>query len=44
MTQPWFPNIQQWPVSHPNRLQLYTMATPNGQKVSIALEEMQIPY
>jgi len=25
-------------------IQLYSLATPNGQKVSIALEEMQIPY
>lgn len=44
MTTPWFPNTEQWPVSHPDRLQLYTMATPNGQKVSIALEEMALPY
>lgn len=27
-----------------NRIQLYSLATPNGQKVSIALEEMGIPY
>lgn len=26
------------------KIQLYSMATPNGQKVSIALEEMQLPY
>ncbi len=44
MSKPWFPNTAQWPVEHPERLQLYTMATPNGQKVSIALEEMQLPY
>ncbi|WP_020397971.1 glutathione binding-like protein [Kordiimonas gwangyangensis] len=25
-------------------IQLYTLATPNGQKVSIALEEMGLPY
>ena len=25
-------------------IKLYTMATPNGQKVSIALEEFGIPY
>ncbi|WP_417449375.1 glutathione binding-like protein [Kordiimonas sp.] len=25
-------------------IQLYTLATPNGQKVSIALEEMELPY
>jgi GST-like protein len=26
------------------KLKLYSLATPNGQKVSIALEEMEIPY
>lgn len=25
-------------------IQLYSLATPNGQKVSIALEEMKLPY
>jgi GST-like protein len=25
-------------------IQLYSLATPNGQKVSIALEEMELPY
>ena len=33
-----------WPIKHPERLQLFTLATPNGQKVSIALEELGIPY
>ena len=27
-----------------NKIQLYSLATPNGQKVSIALEEMELPY
>ena len=27
-----------------NKIQLYSLATPNGQKIGIALEEMQIPY
>lgn len=27
-----------------NKIQLYSLATPNGQKVSIALEEMDLPY
>lgn len=27
-----------------SRIQLYSLATPNGQKVSIALEEMELPY
>lgn len=25
-------------------IQLYSLATPNGQKVSVALEEMELPY
>ena len=25
-------------------IELYTAATPNGRKVSIALEEMELPY
>lgn len=26
------------------KIQLYSLATPNGQKVSVALEEMNLPY
>lgn len=44
MSHPWFPDTEKWPVEYPDRLQLYTMATPNGQKVSIALEETGLPY
>ena len=33
-----------WPVQHPDRIQLYSMPTPNGQKVSILLEELGLPY
>jgi GST-like protein len=33
-----------WPIEHPDRLQLYTLNTPNGQKVGIALEELGVPY
>ncbi|MEO3690615.1 glutathione S-transferase N-terminal domain-containing protein [Roseateles paludis] len=33
-----------WPARHPDRLQLYSLATPNGVKVSIALEELGLPY
>lgn len=29
---------------HPERFQLYSLATPNGQKVSIMLEEIGLPY
>lgn len=33
-----------WPAKHPERLQLYSLPTPNGVKVSIALEETGLPY
>lgn len=33
-----------WPPSDPARIQLYSLATPNGQKVGIALEELGLPY
>ena len=33
-----------WPAQHPDRIQLYAFPTPNGVKVSIALEEMGLPY
>ncbi len=33
-----------WPARHPDRLQLYSFPTPNGVKVSIALEEIGLPY
>ena len=39
-----FAITQQWPAQHPDRLQLYSLATPNGVKVSIALEELGLPY
>ncbi|MEM6407822.1 MAG: glutathione S-transferase N-terminal domain-containing protein, partial [Pseudomonadota bacterium] len=39
-----FPITQKWPASNPSVLQLYSFPTPNGVKVSIALEEMGIPY
>lgn len=35
---------QRWPARHPERLQLYSMNTPNGIKVALALEEMRLPY
>lgn len=38
------PITQAWPSQHPERLQLYSLPTPNGVKVSIALEEMGLPY
>jgi GSH-dependent disulfide-bond oxidoreductase len=39
-----FPISRRWPASHPERLQLYSLPTPNGVKVSIALEELGVPY
>jgi GSH-dependent disulfide-bond oxidoreductase len=33
-----------WPAKHPDRLQLYSLPTPNGVKVSIKLEEIGLPY
>lgn len=35
---------QKWPIQHPEVLQLYSLPTPNGVKVSIALEEIGLPY
>lgn len=39
-----FPITEKWPAQHPERLQLYSLATPNGVKVSILLEEIGLPY
>jgi GST-like protein len=39
-----FPITRKWPAQHPDRLQLYSMPTPNGVKASIALEELGLPY
>ncbi|MGY8872561.1 MAG: glutathione S-transferase N-terminal domain-containing protein [Pseudomonadales bacterium] len=33
-----------WPAHYPERLQLYSLPTPNGVKVSIMLEEIGEPY
>ena len=38
------PIAAKWPPRHPERLQLYSLATPNGVKVSIMLEECGLPY
>ncbi|MDE2419535.1 MAG: glutathione S-transferase N-terminal domain-containing protein [Burkholderiales bacterium] len=35
---------RKWPAQHPERLQLYSLPTPNGVKVSILLEETGLPY
>lgn len=39
-----FPITSRWPAETPDAIQLYSFATPNGVKVSIALEEMGLPY
>jgi GST-like protein len=39
-----FPITGRWPAAHPDRLQLYSLPTPNGVKVSIMLEEIGAPY
>jgi len=39
-----FPITRKWPARHPDRLQLYSLPTPNGVKVSISLEEIGLAY
>ena len=39
-----FPVTRKWPPRFPDRLQLYSMPTPNGVKASIMLEETGLPY
>ena len=39
-----FPVTKKWPAQHPERLQLYSLPTPNGVKVSVMLEETGLPY
>lgn len=41
---PSLPIHAKWPAQHPERLQLYSLPTPNGVKVSILLEEIGLPY
>ena len=38
------PVTRRWPAEHPERLQLYSLPTPNGIKVGVMLEETGIPY
>jgi len=33
-----FPVTSKWPARHPERIQLYSLPTPNGVKVSVMLE------
>src|SRR5581483_8811124 len=39
-----FPVTRRWPAEHPEQLQLYSLPTPNGVKVSIMLEEIGLAY
>jgi GST-like protein len=39
-----FPITTKWPARHPDRIQLYSLPTPNGVKISIMLEETGLPY
>jgi Glutathione S-transferase, N-terminal domain len=39
-----FAITKKWPAEHPDRIQLYSLPTPNGVKVSIMLEETGLPY
>ena len=39
-----FPIAIRWPAEHPDRIQLYSLNTPNGVKASIMLEETGLPY
>jgi GSH-dependent disulfide-bond oxidoreductase len=39
-----FAITRKWPAQHPERIQLYSLPTPNGVKVSIMLEESGLPY
>ena len=39
-----FPITEKWPAQYPEWIQLYSLPTPNGVKVSIMLEEIGLPY
>jgi GST-like protein len=39
-----FPITHRWPPRKPDAIQLYSLPTPNGVKVGIALEEMGLDY
>ncbi len=45
MNKTGVPTIQKkWPAIFPDRIQLYSLPTPNGVKASIMLEEAGLPY
>jgi GST-like protein len=39
-----FAITRKWPAQYPDRIQLYSLPTPNGVKVSVMLEETGLPY
>ncbi len=39
-----FPITNKWPAKNPDHIQLYSLPTPNGIKVSVMLEETGLPY
>ena len=39
-----YPVTRRWPAKDPSVIQLYSLPTPNGVKISIALEELGLPY
>jgi GST-like protein len=39
-----FQITRKWPAQYPDRIQLYSLPTPNGIKVSAMLEETGLPY
>jgi GSH-dependent disulfide-bond oxidoreductase len=39
-----FPITAKWPPRHPDRIQLYSLNTPNGIKAAVMLEETGLPY
>jgi GSH-dependent disulfide-bond oxidoreductase len=39
-----FPIARRWPARYPDRIQLYSLNTPNGVKASIMLEETGLEY
>jgi len=39
-----FAITRKWPAQRPDRIQLYSLPTPNGVKISIMLEETGLPY
>jgi GST-like protein len=39
-----YPITRKWPAEHPDRIQMYSLPTPNGVKISIMLEETGLPY